>query len=298
MAAQRRAARPAGQVRNAAVVAHKEHQRIFHEAAPLQFFEDAAHALVHAGHHGAVGVGILLAGSQRGELLRRNMLGDLVFGSLERRMGRIERHVEEERPLGGVPPDAAHGLVSDQVGRIALVAARLPIVVPIQFTLAFVGEVIERAVQAAVKMGESAVERIIRPAPVAQMPLADDRAVSVPVGGEHVGQSLFFGIESVIAPGRNDGFPDAETAGITPGHQPRTGRRTDRSGVETVHLDAPGGQRINVGRGDDASVIAHVAPAQVVGHDEQDVRAFAGPGGHGRKCGGKAGACSEQASAE
>ena len=298
MAAQRRAARPAGQVRNAAVVAHEEHQRIFQLAALLQFFENAAHALVHAGHHGAVGIGILLAGSQRSEFLRGDMLGDLVFGGLERRMGRIERHVKEERPFGGVLPDAAHGLVGDQVGRIALVAARLPVVVPVQFALAFVGEVVERAVQAAVEMGESAVKRIIRPASVAQMPLADDRAVGVTVGGEHVGQRLLLGIESVVAPGRNHGFPDAETAGIAPGHQSRTGRRTDRGGIETVHLDAPGGQRIDVGRGDDASVIAHVAPAQVVGHDEQDIGTFAVSGGNGRKRGGKTGACSEQASAK
>jgi len=94
--------------------------------------------------------------------------------SLERPVDTVERHIEEERFLLGLPGDHAAGLVAEQVRRVACLLHLLPVAIPVDLPAAFVGEVIEHAEVVPVVVVEAARQRQVGRLEFAEVPLADD----------------------------------------------------------------------------------------------------------------------------
>jgi hypothetical protein len=87
---------------------------------------------------------------------------------------------------------------------------------------------------------------------------------------------LFVKWESVFGPGADDAALKAESDWVAAGHEGAAGRGANRLDVELVELDAARGESVYVRRFDFGSVVTDIAPAEVIGHDQDDVGAFIG----------------------
>ena len=81
---------------------------------------------------------------------------------------------------------------------------------PVEFFVAYVGEVVKGAVAAAVEMVETSVEGIMAEMGMSEMPLSYHRSVSVSVVPKHVGEGPLPFVKAAFAPGRYDGLAEAE----------------------------------------------------------------------------------------
>ncbi len=202
------------------------------------------------------------------------MLCYLILGSLVGTVRSVKADIEEIRIPRGVILYTLCRLGSDKISGITLVIAGISVVVPVQLTLTQMREIIQSAVQAAIEVGEAAVQRIIAEAAVAEMPLSYHRAVRVTVLSEDVGHGPLILVETVVPPRRYNGLADAETARITSGHYSAAGRGTDGSHIEAVQFDTFACYAVYVRGLDAAAVITQVTPAEVIGYDYDNVRFF------------------------
>lgn len=108
-------------------------------------------------------------------------------------------------------------------------------------------------------MGEAGVERLDLIGRRSDVPLAEDPAMLVTGLSEYAWQ------HHLVA-------PHAATGRIPSRHQPGPRRRADRVHIEAVQLNALFNKTVKMRRLDLAAVIAHVGPAKIVGHDDDDVR--------------------------
>ena len=183
--------------------------------------------------------------------------------------------VQEER-LVPVLGDEPLGVVADQVGEVAVFGLeRLP-VPPVGTTHAVdVGLVVDVAADEASELFET-VQRRLEPRQVTEVPLAEHggRVAELPEAlGDRVGLGIdTLVVERAVGVGEQDGGNPGPVL-VAPGDQPGASRRADRAaGVEVGQHHAGGGQPVEVRRLDPAGVRADVAVAEVVGHDEDDVR--------------------------
>src|ERR1051326_1544852 len=114
-------------------------------------------------------------------------------------MDRVEWDVEEEWFIFRLVTNDPRGFRSDQVGRISLILASDPVFEPIQFVLANMGEIIERALQMSVPMIKAAGVRPVSLFDAAEVPLsADGRGVAGFAQG--LGQGTFLQGKAVVRP--------------------------------------------------------------------------------------------------
>jgi hypothetical protein len=112
----------------------------------------------------------------------------------------------------------------------------------------------------------------------AEVPLAGHGGV-VAAGLEQAGQGDGVPGQGAIGLGGDD----AETAPDAAGHEARAGRAADGGDIVGTQLEAFAGEPVEVRRGSVAAVERHVRPAEVVGHDEDDVRGGRGGGTTGSR---------------
>jgi len=144
-----------------------------------------------------------------------------------------------------------------------------------------VREVVELADQRAVLVVEAALPRPVLAVGVTEVPLADDRGV-VAGRAESLRQQPLAGVEAVGVAGEDDRCLQSVAERIAAGHQRGARRRAHRLRVELVHPRATAGQLVDGRRADVGAVVAHVLPAEVVGHDVDDVGLLRR--GVGRRC--------------
>ena len=110
--------------------------------------------------------------------------------------------------------------------------------------------------------------------------LTDDAAPLVPGAGDQLGQGLLGGRQAPLSPRGDDCPHDAHPQGPAAGHQAGPCRRANRAGIELRQIHALSGDAVDGGRGNLAAVETHVAIAQIVGDEDQDVGPLgAGDGG-------------------
>ena len=250
-------------VLRAAVVAVEKDERVVADPLLVERGDDTADLVVEARDHAGVG-------AARGVLDVRIAV-DVFLRRLVRRVRGVEGEIEIERLVGVLRLDVFDRVVAEELGRVALLADRLVVAIPVEHAMLLVREVIQLADHRAVLVVEAALPGPILLVGVAKMPLADDRRL---VAGflEALRHEPLGGVQAVGGDGGNDGGLQAVAERITPGHQGRARRRAHRLHVELRELRALRGELVEVRRLDvRASVEADILPAEVVGDDVDDV---------------------------
>jgi hypothetical protein len=105
---------------------------------------------------------------------------------------------------------------------------------------------------------------------MAQVPLAADGG-QVAAFLQSLRQGAFVQRQAVAGPGPDHTDLQTVPHRVASGHQGGTGRRTDRLYVKLLEFRTPGGQLVQVRGLDRPAMPAHVAPAEVVGEEIDDV---------------------------
>jgi hypothetical protein len=148
-----------------------------------------------------------------------------------------------------------------------------------------VGEVVDIGVDVAVEMVEPAGVGEQATVGVAQVPLADAGGL-VAGGFQGFREQVFIDGEAVGRPGANDGVDHAIADGHAAGEEGGAGGGAEGEGVAAGEFDAFFGDAVYVERGGAAAVEADVAPAEVVGEEDDEVGGR-GLGGERRGGGGE-----------
>ena len=210
---------------------------------------------------------------------------------LERRVGGIQREIgEERRPALSFLIHPRQRLSKEHVRAIASGLLEPAVVENGRIEIGVAGRVAAttriRLPDSPAAMNEHLVETApVRPAIlfVAQVPLAED-AGRVAGVFQHLGDSGGFERQALALV---NGVRDAVLELMPPGHQRRAGRRAGRADVKIREADAFLPEHVRSRRADDRiAQTGVVAVADVVRHDDDDVRAF------GQRSGGPA--CSNQ----
>ena len=203
-----------------------------------------------------------------------------------RRVHGTEREVEEERTVGrglvlrGDRPDGPVGEVLGEVVAATVSRRRLLHVVVVlhQVRRPVVGVTLQEAVVPLEAEPERpAVERPRRRALAAghEVPLPDRERV-VPLVAQHPRQRRGRLRHPAGVSGKRHGEVGEESHAdrvvVAPGHEARAGRRAEAGDVEVVVPQAVGGQAVHRGRGDAGAEAPQLPEAQVVEHDQHDVR--------------------------
>ena len=200
-------------------------------------------------------------------------------GAFPRPVRRVEMQAQEEGLSGRrVVGDHLDRAVAEQVGEVAVLMDQcvlIPEVVGRSIGCAgLVGEVVELAAAEAVEVVVSALERAVVRQP-AQVPFADQRGA---VAGffEQRRQRGMFGRQADVACGPGERFfqADGQAVLVASGDERDAGGGADGGvGVGLGEADAFGGEVVEDGRAVVwAAVAGEVGEAEVVGHDEDDVR--------------------------
>ena len=261
-----------GDRRHAAVVAEEPNQRVVRLARVVDRAENPADAVIHARHHRrhllpqiSVFAPRVFPG-QMGEFFQ------LFFRCLKRRVRRVERHIAEiRRGALRVLCDKPAGRAGDQVGGVSLLAAGLFVEVPVALALAGQCKIVDRAVVMAVKMREPLIVRVPFRVVVAEVPFAKHATVPVARLGQRLRQRDLGGIQAKMPPWRNDRPRHPKPDWVAAGHQPGARWAAHREHVKTIQFHPLTGDPIKMRRRDAVRVEADVGPAQVVGHDDNDV---------------------------
>ena len=190
---------------------------------------------------------------------------------LQRHVGRMERDEQEEGP-GGIPRfDDAHRLVGQQLRRVTPLLLRPTVAMPVEPAERLVPEVVDLTEIAAVVMVEPVLRRNVLAGVMPEVPLADEmRAVADP--GQRLGDRRLGAGQPVVRPGPDDVDLETVPVRVAAGEQRRARRRAARRRVEAREPHALGREAIERRRPDLASVPADVVPAEVVGHDHDEIR--------------------------
>ena len=186
-------------------------------------------------------------------------------------MRRIKASIDKIRFTLSIFLDATGCLCCDEVGGIAFLMTRFEVLVPVEFPLTRMVEVIKGSVQSTMEMCEAAIQRIVAQAAMSHVPLTNGSTVGISVTSEDICHCLFLNRKSVVAPRWDDRFTNTEAAGITSRHQSASSWGTDRSCVEAVQFYSLSDEPVYVRRRDNAAMIAHIAPSQIVGHNNHHI---------------------------
>lgn len=121
-------------------------------------------------------------------------------------------------------------------------------------------------------MIKASVERIMGQMRMSEMPFPDYGTMTITIVRQHIGQCPFAGIQTAIAPRRNDRLSETESGRIPPGKQPRPCRRTYRRSIISVHFDPLRSKPVNIRSIDHAPMISDISPAQVIGQNHYNIR--------------------------
>ncbi len=273
----------------AAVVAGEYDEGVALQAVGAQRVHDAADALVHVVDHAAVGFHVAAGQVVDGLLAVAQFVGQgLVVAGFPGPVGGGVVDAQEERRARpgacGHARDVVHRVVGDEVGQVALLGFFLfaePEVV--RAVGAAVGEVVHSTGHRAEEFLVARFQRAeVRR--VAQVPFAHEGGAVAGVLQQR-GQRGVGGRQAqavVAAGGGADGFLGraAQAVLVARRHEREArGRAHGRVGVALGELQSAGGQAVQHGRnGAEGGIAAAVAPqvgiAQVIGHDEEDVRSL------------------------
>ena len=262
-----------------AVIADEYDQRVIAVRSARNGAEYVADRCVHLRDHGgetaAVEIGDVGVGLHG--FLRR----------LQRRMWCGERQVHEIRRIAVVSLDQTDGLVPQQVGDVAFLVERFAVALPVGNAIECVGVVIDFAAVGAVEVVVATVKGMLVMVVVSQMPLAYQPG-GISRSFQVLGQDPFSGWQPEVFPGRDrSDRPQSHRASAAV--ERRAGRSAGRVCVIAVEADSLGRELVKGRRPYLGSVVADIAPAQIVGHDQQDVGAFLARG----RARGKAQYCGE-----
>ena len=259
-----------------AIVAEVDDDGVVGQAEVVEAVEQASDVPIDVLAHGQGGAGmghvlLLRVAVPHAEFRAVELLEEPV-GHLHRAVRGVVRQVAEERP-GAVGLDERQRVVRQVVDDKALAAHQFPVV------LQFRAEVVAPVARAeAVVLVESAGVGMVRPLE-AVVPLAEGGG-GVAGGLERFGNRGFVQVEAFAA---RRGAVDAAADVVPAGQEFGPRGRTDRADEEAVQACPAAGQRVETRRGKvRVAVDAQVAPALVVGDDEEDV----GPAS-GRRVGGR-----------
>ena len=108
---------------------------------------------------------------------------------------------------------------------------------PVTFSLPQMGEVVDGAVVVAVEMGETALDGVVGPLVMPEVPFADAGAALLAGFREDFGEGLLGKIEAKLSPGRDHSIAQAEAVRVAAGEEPSPGGRADRADIEAVKLN-------------------------------------------------------------
>ena len=249
--------------RRSAVVAQPDHERLLAQPLPLESVDQGRDRVIEMSHHRGVcppnfviNVGVPLQ-----VLLRR----------LQGRVRRVPRDVHEERILLVSILEQAQGFLRVQVRRVALFLDGLAVPMPVRSAhqhVAVVGIVVKPAGQRAVGVVPTAFVREVGAPTVAEMPLAQVPSLVACLPKDLAYRGFLRRQAAAVDDGTDD--PKAERGAAC--HDRNAGRGAERKRVVAIQPQALRGQAVDCRSLDRASVEAHVVPAEVVCHHEQDVR--------------------------
>ena len=269
----------------AAVVVGEDDERVVGEALLLDRFEDASHAFVEA-----------LDGGGAFFQFRR-----VARDVLQRAVDGVEGDVVEERLVLRFPPDQIHRLLGDEISRVACFEHRLLIAMPVidredggRVVRDGLVVVVDAPGVVAVLMIEALAHRQLFRQPLAEMPLARHRSGVTRLLQRLGHRALFSGqthhatrrcavgqIRQLHAEQRQVvRLAEVLRAPVHPlpiriasRHQRRACRGADGRHVKLREARPLCGQLVDVRRQLAVTAIeARIRPAEVVGHDEDDVR--------------------------
>ena len=266
-----------GRVADAAVVAHEDDEGVVVDAVGGEPVDHRPDPAVDRRHHGRVDAGAEVFD-----------VGDgvhVLAGRLQGRVGRVVREDEEERGVAArVTVDEVDGLVREHVGQVVVdldhlapavdlapgAGARRP--VGVEHRLGGASREVRRpAGEQAEVLVEAPRQRLLR-RPPAEVPLAD---VAGRVAGpaHEVAEGPFVRRQPDLDVAARRVELVAVALGVAAGHQPRPRRAAHRGrDVGGGEPHAVAGEPVEPRRPHDgAAVAAEIAPAEVVGDDENHV---------------------------
>jgi hypothetical protein len=255
-------------VGHAAVVAREEDDRVVAQALLFECIDDAADLLVQGRDHARVGPPFLV--------LDGSVSVAVFLGRLIGCVGGQRREVEEERLSRVLGFDQLDRFVADKGRVVSVLLEEFAVALPVDQPAALFGEVIDLAHEVAVEVVEAAVLRPVLPIGMAEVPLAHHVGL---VAGlfEGLGERALVDRQAVAVAREDHERLKAVTDRITARHQCGAGRGAHRHAVEGLASRARSRELVEIRRLDLAAAIAEVGVAEIVGHDEDDVRSLVWP---------------------
>ena len=263
------------------VVDQEDDERVLGETQFVQPRHQSADVVVDVADHRVAAcqpvedllAGLVGIGKRRAQVCLPVVLQPVLRNVVERAVGRVRRHVGEERPAlpGGLLHELERGVEVDVravAGRLLAVsvAKQHRVRVP-ALAAGRVGGLADAAAAVNQALLEALVHRAHRVG-VAQVPLAED-AGGVAGVPELLGDGDLLRLHHRPA---DVGVDGAGAVVVAARHQRGARRRADRADVEALDLSALRRQGVEVRRPEDrVAGEAEVAVALVVGHDEHDV---------------------------
>ena len=273
---------------NAPVVGGEDDEGLLALAGTLERIDERADLGVELrDHRGHAEAGFML---HRVVVEFHAVVGLLMFGGrVDGRVHGVEGDVHEPGLVAALG-DPLQGFGGDELGGVAFFAEDFSVAVPGVLVGIILAVLVRPRIRRAGERAIAGVETVGVRDPFrsrAEVPLAAQ--VSAIAGGlERRGEGE--GAERQRAQVARAERLRAEATGATPAHERGTGGRTDGLHVMAIEFASLAHELVHVRGLAEAAVPADVGPAEVVGHDEQDVRALRGGEGRQREQAGEEGA--------